>query len=298
MEAGAARRDMGAPGFPWEPSGSPPRSDPWRSWPADSQRALEFSQHRRLSRRTIWCMREPDGRSPVASTSNVAAASATDQRGAELPAAELRAAELRAAELRAAELRAAELRGMAIAGGDSARAAFSALWAGYYRRLSVFASAYRGLADADRHDAVADAIIAAFGALPSFDPRRPLSPWLYRIAANRFSDAARRAARMAPRRAARIAAPAGGDSPHADAVEPPAPGDHAAESADRDLVERCRAVIATLPELDRRIAMLRFYEELNASDIGRALGMPAGTVRWRISAIRATIRTATGEDTP
>ncbi|HUW70443.1 MAG TPA: RNA polymerase sigma factor [bacterium] len=205
-------------------------------------------------------MREPDGISSVASTSNVA------------------------------DLRAADLREMAIAGGDSARSAFSALWAGYYRRLSVFASAYRGLAEADRHDAIADALIAAFGALPSYDPRRPLSPWVYRIAANRFSDAARRAAR--------VSVPVGADSPIAEAMDPPAPGDHAAESADRDLAERCRAAIADLPELDRRIAMLRFYEGINASDIGQTLGMPAGTVRWRISAIRASIRAATGEDRP
>jgi RNA polymerase sigma-70 factor (ECF subfamily) len=199
---------------------------------------------------------------------------------------------------------AANLRDMALRGGDSAVDAFRTLWDGYYRRLSLFAAAYRGLPAADRHDAVADALIAAFGALPSFDPRRPLSPWVYRIAANRFSDAARRAARVSALSVGPAAEPepfsvaAGGFPAGAAVIDPPAPGDHAAELADRDLAERCRAAIAALPESDRRIAMLRFYEGFSASDIGRALGVPAGTVRWRISAIRAAVRAATGEGTP
>jgi hypothetical protein len=79
-----------------------------------------------------------------------------------------------------------------------------------------------GGAVAERHDAVADALIAVFSALASYDQRRPFSPWAYRIAANRFSG---------------------------------------------------------LPEMDRRIAMLKFYEQMSAAGIGRVLGMPAGTVR-------------------
>lgn len=193
------------------------------------------------------------------------------------------------------------LRDMALRGGDDARDAFRMLWEGYYRRLSVFAAAYRGLPAADRHDAVADVLIAAFGALPSFDPRRPLSPWVYRIAANRFSDIARRAARVSTLPVGPAAGPdpcsvtAGGSS--TGSVDPPAPGDHAAESADRDLAQRCRAAIAALPDSDRRIAMLRFYEDFSASDIGSALGMAAGTVRWRISVIRSRVKAAMGEDT-
>ncbi|MCP5453799.1 MAG: sigma-70 family RNA polymerase sigma factor [Spirochaetaceae bacterium] len=195
---------------------------------------------------------------------------------------------------------AAGLRDAAARGGDDAAEAFAALWDAYYRRLMVFAAAYRGLPAGERHDAVADALIAAFGALPGFDPRRRLSPWVYRIAANRFSDAVRRARRestieVGPADSAMSEAlddGRGGSS----VVEPVASGDHAAESADRDLAERCAAAIAALPEADRRVATLRFYEGFSAADIGRALGMPAGTVRWRVGAIRRAIRAATGEE--
>ncbi len=168
----------------------------------------------------------------------------------------------------------------------------------------VFAAAYRGLPAGERHDAVADALIAAFGALPGFDPRRRLSPWVYRIAANRFSDAVRRARRESTIEVGPAGATEGASAGAASGgaawrtLDPVASGDHAAESADRDLAERCAAAIAALPEADRRVATLRFYEGFSAADIGRALGMPAGTVRWRVGAIRRAIRAATGEEGP
>lgn len=198
------------------------------------------------------------------------------------------------------EIDGASLRDAALAGGDSAKEAFQSLWQAFYRRLSVFAASYRGLPAAERDDAVADAIIAAFIALKTYDPRRPLSAWVYRIAANRFADAARRAARISTTALGPAEAPGESDTGPLTSwtIEPSAPGNHAMEFVDRDLVERCHRAIFALPESDRRIAMLRFYEDLSAVDIGRALGMPAGTIRWRISVIRYRIRIATGEGTP
>jgi len=193
-----------------------------------------------------------------------------------------------------------ELRQGAMSGGETARTAFQTLWEAYYRRLSVFAASYRGLPAAERDDAVSDAIIAAFGAMKSYDSGRPLSAWVYRIAANRFADAARRARHISNVAIGVVEAPDGsaGRRPDSLALDPPAPGDHATDFVERDLADRCRSSIAALPESDRRIAMLRFYEDLSAVDIGRALGMPAGTVRWRVSVIRTAIRAATGEETP
>jgi len=189
---------------------------------------------------------------------------------------------------------------MAMSGGETARTAFQSLWTMYFRRLSVFAASYRGLPAAERDDAVSDAIIAAFGAMTSYDPRRPLSAWVYRIAANRFADTAHRASRISVAVIGVVEAPDTSDTGRTDfiAIDPPAPGDHATELVERDLVERCRSAIYALPEADRRIAMLRFYEDLSAVEIGRTLELPAGTVRWRISTIRARIRAATGEEAP
>jgi RNA polymerase sigma factor (sigma-70 family) len=198
------------------------------------------------------------------------------------------------------ELDGAELRKAAIIGGDTARDAFRRLWEGFYRRFSVFAVSYRGLPSAERHDAVADALIAVFGALASYDPGRPLGPWAYRIAANRFSDAVRLAARVSTLSLEPVAEGqwAGEASRGIPEAETRASGDHATDVVVKDLVDRCRYAIAVLPESDRRIAILRFYESMSASDIGKVLGMPAATVRWRVSVIRAGIREDVGEDAP
>lgn len=198
------------------------------------------------------------------------------------------------------EIIGAELRRQAMSGGEAARAAFQSLWEAYYRRLSVFAASYRGLPAADRDDAVSDAIIAAFSAMKSYDPGRPLSAWVYRIAANRFSDAVRRASRISTLSIGQYGGvnDAGEGLANSASIDPPAPGDHAEELVVRDFAEHCRIAIAALPESDRRIAMLRFYEDLSAVEIGRALGMPAGTVRWKIFGIRKALATAVGEGTP
>lgn len=196
------------------------------------------------------------------------------------------------------EIDGAALRAGAIAGGDEAKAAFEALWRAWYRRLRVFASSYRGLPASDRDDAVSEALIAAFGALPAYDTARPLSPWLYRVAANRFSDLARRGRRAAAASLGAAPEPAfGSDGPNrAQAPEPAAPDDPASDAAERDLAERCGLAIRGLGGRDRRIAMLAFHDGLGSAAIGAALGMPAGTVRWRLGAIRRTIRAAVDKE--
>lgn len=180
------------------------------------------------------------------------------------------------------------LRRMALAGGEQARLAFETLWKAYYARMRFFASGFRGLPAGEREDEAAEAIIAAFRALGRYDSRRPFSPWIYRIALNRFASAARRSARQSD---LALGPPESG----ATAFEPASPLDHAALSAEADLLERCRLAIAALPEEDRRVAFLCLYEGFSSEEAVRALGMPAGTVRWRLARIRKRVRLAVGE---
>jgi RNA polymerase sigma-70 factor (ECF subfamily) len=181
------------------------------------------------------------------------------------------------------------LRNDALSGGDCGRAAFERLWRAYYRPLLAFAASYHGLPAAEREDAVAETLIAAFGALARYDPDRPLEPWLYRIAANRFADAARRAARFSP-------VALGSSAPGEPAYDPPAPYRHDERAAQADLAERCVAAIDELPEIERRVAQLRFYEDLSARTIGSILDMSAGTVRWYVHKIRKTLAAEMGEE--
>ena len=178
------------------------------------------------------------------------------------------------------------LREDALMGGEKARKAFELLWTEFYRPLTIFARAYRGLPSGEIEDSVSEALIAAFGALASYDPGRPFSPWMYRIAANRFSDAARLARRVS-------FSPLGpcGDDP---GYDPPSAEDVESETVDRDLARRCADAITLLTEDDRRIAQLRFYEGMDATAIGEILGRSAGTIRWRIHRIRRRVAAIIG----
>lgn len=181
------------------------------------------------------------------------------------------------------------LRGDALAGGEDAKRAFESLWKAYYPRLLVFASAFRGLPGGDREDEAAEALIAAFRALGRFDGRRAIAPWIYRIARNRFASAARRAYRMA-------SVALGPPEPGISTLEPMASGEFEARVAEDDLERRCLAALGGLSPADRRVAFLCLYEGLSSTQAGQVLGMPAGTVRWRLAAIRKRVRVALGEE--
>ncbi|ULQ60658.1 sigma-70 family RNA polymerase sigma factor [Brucepastera parasyntrophica] len=187
------------------------------------------------------------------------------------------------------ELDSLSLREGVLSGGERAQKAFLSLWEYYYKRLLFFAGSYRGLPYSEYEDAVADTLIAVFLSLARYDPSKPLSPWVYRIAANRFSDAARRAKRISPV----LIGESDGNFP---SLEPSVPDTQVSEAVAKDLLEKCKKTIDTLPETDRRIAYLKFYENMNAKEIGTILKLPPGTVRWKIYTIRNSIAVSLGED--
>ncbi|MBN1241658.1 MAG: RNA polymerase sigma factor [Spirochaetales bacterium] len=174
------------------------------------------------------------------------------------------------------------LRDAALAGGDAARTAFGSLWERFRARLVVYARSWKTLGGAGSEDAVSEALIAAFRGLARYDPARPIEPWVYAVASRRFADLAREA----KRRPARAFAEG-----ELDSIADPSRA-HDELLVRGELADRVRAAIADLPEAERRLAVLAFYEELSSADIGRVLAMPPGTVRWRISVLRRRLEAA------
>lgn len=177
----------------------------------------------------------------------------------------------------------------ALAGGKGAEAAFLELWESFYRRLMAFARSYGGLDERD--GLVSDALIAAFQGLASYDPERPLAAWVYAVARNRFADEARRRSRLSDV----SVGPPGGDGAW---IEPESREDHAEEIvsrlSDAQLEEACRLALTKLPDEDRRVATLAFMEGLDSVEIGRIMGVAPGTVRWRLSRVRAAVTARVG----
>jgi RNA polymerase sigma-70 factor, ECF subfamily len=141
------------------------------------------------------------------------------------------------------------------------RDAVEALFHRHWRRL--YRAAYLICRDAAAAEDVAqEAFLAALAALDRFDRRRPLGPWLDRIAANRAIDW---------QRARAVRGEVLGDEPVAAAVGPPdAPRDDLA------------AALGELPTEQRTVIVLRHVLGFTPREIGRLLGLPTGTVNSRM----------------
>jgi RNA polymerase sigma-70 factor (ECF subfamily) len=160
----------------------------------------------------------------------------------------------------------------ALEGGDSAKESFSELWQYFYPRLIRFASSFRRLPFSEHDDHVSDILIKVFQNMERYNPSYALSTWVYRIAENHFNDILRKTKRDSALSIDDLVTVR--DSPFI------------SEAADRDLVERCQNAINLLKDDDKKIAFLKFFEAMSSSEIGHILGIPPGTIRWRISLIR------------
>jgi RNA polymerase sigma-70 factor (ECF subfamily) len=124
-------------------------------------------------------------------------------------------------------------------------------------------------------DLVQEAYLAAL--------RRPPAPgasrrgWLTEVLRNRARSEGRAAARRARRERAAEAAPPVVPTPEAclERVE---------------LLRALAALVNELPEPERQVVVLRYFEDLSSAAIARRLSIPAGTVRWRLKAGLDTLR--------
>jgi RNA polymerase sigma-70 factor (ECF subfamily) len=142
---------------------------------------------------------------------------------------------------------------------DAVEELFNRHWSGAYR-AALLVTGDRAAAE----DIAQEAFLSALRALPGFDLRRPLRPWLHRIVVNRAIDWSRARA---------LRNEVGADV----AAEPAAP-DVAAEGVGDDVA----AALMTLGPEQRAVVVMRYVLELTPGEIGAALGLPRGTVNSRL----------------
>lgn len=156
-----------------------------------------------------------------------------------------------------------------LARGD--RDALTPLMERHQGRLYRIALAYLRQ-PADAMDAVQETFVKAFQNAGRWDGRAEVAPWLARIAVNHSIDLYRRGRR---RRASE---------------EPLDEGDHTAQMAadgpspdrkvlGRELGERIEGALRLLPEKQRRVFVLRHYDEMTLEEIADTLEMSLGTVK-------------------
>jgi RNA polymerase sigma-70 factor (ECF subfamily) len=155
--------------------------------------------------------------------------------------------------------------------GDEA--AFAALVRHYDPGLRALA--FRLLGDRTRmDDALQEAYVGAYRALPRFRGDASLGTWLYRIAYNACLDELRRTRDVVPLERVRDRAAGGGD-----------PVDGLA----------LREALAELPVEDRAAVLLVDAQGFDYRSAAEVLGIPAGTVASRLNRARAALRRALQE---
>ncbi len=136
----------------------------------------------------------------------------------------------------------------------------------------------------DADDLLQDTAIAAIEPLPDDD--RPVRPWLVTVLRNRWRmDRRGRSRREAREQALGLdLAEAASDAP---------------DAIDRArTLERLASALVALDEPFRDVVIRRYLDGQSAADIARALGVPAGTVRWRLKTGLERLRAALDESTP
>jgi RNA polymerase sigma-70 factor, ECF subfamily len=152
--------------------------------------------------------------------------------------------------------------------------AFAEILQMHDRQLRLLA--YRLLGDQDEmEDALQDAAIKAYRALPAFKGRSGVGTWLYRILYNTCLDRLRRRSGLLDQSA-----------PLEEHTADPGP-----DPLDRLVAwERLDAALGALPADQRAALILIDQEGYDYRTAGEIIGVPAGTVSSRVSIARATVR--------
>ena len=111
----------------------------------------------------------------------------------------------------------------------------------------------------------------AFGALDRFDERRPLAPWLTRIAVNRAIDVLQKQRRL------HLVDP--GELAQAETLSETAPAD-----------DEIAAAVARLELPKRVVIVLHYWLGYTLEEIAMILAVPVGTVASRLSRGLADLR--------
>ena len=142
----------------------------------------------------------------------------------------------------------------------------------------VLGLTFRILQDEDEAgEVVADVFVQVWRHIDQHDARRgPLVPWILSIARNRALDVLRRRRRWW-RKTERVA-----QAQPAEAEETVAPTPHEASVPGWPVHREVHAALAALPEEQRRVVLLSYFEGLSHREIAQRLKQPLGTVKTRM----------------
>lgn len=164
---------------------------------------------------------------------------------------------------------------------------FEALYRKYVAQVYSFAL-YETRDPFAAQDVTSQVFLRALAGLPGFreqaePPDSSFRVWLFQIARHTLSNERRRERRHP-------------QAPLERALHVRAPADVEADAATREQLERAWQAIARLPPDRRRVLVLRFVQEMSASEIGAVMGRSEGAVRVLIHrAVHSVARQLRGD---
>ena len=132
---------------------------------------------------------------------------------------------------------------------------------------------------ADAEEVAQDAFVRAWSALPHFRGESSFSTWLHRIVARRALDRSE----VLRRRRGREVSTDPTDATIAEAAH---------SEDDRSRTRRMDRLVTALPDPQRAVVTLFYYEGRSVEQVSAILSMPDGTVKTHLSRARAKLRTA------
>ncbi|MBO6784609.1 MAG: sigma-70 family RNA polymerase sigma factor [Alphaproteobacteria bacterium] len=160
---------------------------------------------------------------------------------------------------------------------DRDRDAFAALFAHFAPRVKSYMLRL-GSDDSQAEELAQEALVSVWRKADRYDPSRAAaSTWIFTIARNLRIDAYRRRNHPEP-------------DPDDPALVPEAPPSADAVVERKQDAERIRAALEELPEEQREVVRLSFFDDKTHTEISEALDIPLGTVKSRIRLAFGRIR--------
>jgi RNA polymerase sigma-70 factor (ECF subfamily) len=166
--------------------------------------------------------------------------------------------------------------------------AFAVLFSHFAPRLKTY-FVRSGLADAAAEELAQETMVLVWRKAGLFDPgKAAASTWIFAIGRNLRVDTLRRGQHA-------TAPPAGtaDEAPHTPERRDTAPSaEDLAASAQRE--DQLRRALRGLPREQAEVLRLSYFGDRSHAEIGRALGVPLGTVKGRLRQALARLRAALG----
>ena len=131
-------------------------------------------------------------------------------------------------------------------------------------------------------DVFQDTFLQLFVSRKTFDPTRPLQPWLFTIAANKAKDALRKQQRTSALQIGTLTSEdemSFGDVLNTISSYDTEPYESLQET---ETAQRVRSVIADMPENLREILVLAYFNKFSYKQMAQVLSIPIGTVKSRL----------------